>query len=113
MKLAEALLRRKELAAKVAQLQTIKGDQVFQMVVSRKNVTDSVDDITAKVPKLTASQVTAEFDHYSRQLRLIDAAIQQCNWTVDVPINDGDVLKSFTEASEASAKKEAGAVATT
>lgn len=98
MKLAEALLRRKELEAKVKQLSVIKVDQIFQLVVQRKNVTDSVDDITAKVPKLTASQVTAEYDFYARQLRLVDAAIQQANWTTDLAIADGDVMKDYVAA---------------
>lgn len=84
MKLAEALLRRKELDAKVKVLNTIKGAQVFETKVKRVSVTDSVDDLTAQVPKLTAAQVTREYDHYAKALRLLDAAIQQANWTTEV-----------------------------
>ncbi len=84
MKLAEALLRRKELQGKVDVLKQIKDKDLFEVKAQRKQVTDNIDDIVAMVPKLTASQVTAEFDFYARQLRLIDAAIQQANWTTEV-----------------------------
>ncbi len=98
MKLAEALLRRKELAAKVAQLATVKDKDVFQMKFQRKAVNDSVDDIVAQVPLLTAAQVTAEYDYYAHQLRLVDAAIQQVNWTTEVTIAE-DEMKAFTAPS--------------
>lgn len=88
VKLAEALLRRKELRDKVAQLATIKQDQLFEVVMQRRQVNETVDDIVAKVPKLTAVEVTAEYDFYARQLRLIDAAIQQANWTTEVDVAD-------------------------
>lgn len=88
IKLAEALLRRKELAQKVAALTAIKRDDLFTLKVVRKNVTDNVDDITATVPKLTAAEVLAEYDWHARQLRLVDAAIQQVNWTAEVEVND-------------------------
>lgn len=96
IKLAEALLRRKELQGKVNMLTQIKDKDLFEVKAQRKNVTENIDDIIAMVPKLTASQVTAEFDFYARQLRLVDAAIQQANWTVEVEIVDtvmGDYKK--------------------
>lgn len=97
MKLAEALLRRKELAMKVAQIAAIKPQNLFEMKIIRKNITENIDDIQATVPKLTLSQVTAEYDFYARQLRLIDAAIQQANWTTELTgIVDGDVMKDYT-----------------
>lgn len=98
MKLAEALLRRKELDAKVKILAAFKQAQFFETKVVRKNVTDNIDDITATVPKLDAGQVTAEYDFYARQLRLIDAAIQQANWTTDLAVADGDVLADYKKA---------------
>jgi len=88
VKLAEALLRRKELQAKVDILSQIKDKDLFEVKAQRKQVTESIDDIVAAVPKLTASQVTAEYDWHARQLRLIDAAIQQANWTCDVSLQD-------------------------
>lgn len=94
VKLAEALLRRKELQEKVSQLRSIKDKDLFEMKVERIKVTDSVDNIRAMVPVLEAHQVTAEFDFYARQLRIIDAVIQQANWTCAVDIKDtlGDFI---------------------
>ena len=88
IKLAEALLRRKELEAKVAMLKTIKDKDLFDVRVNRKNVAEGIDEIVAAVPKLTATQVTAEYDWHARQLRLVDAAIQQANWTTVVEVQD-------------------------
>ncbi len=88
IKLAEALLRRKELNGKVDQLRQIKTSDLFEMRFERKKISEDMDDIKAQVPKLTASQVTAEFDFYARQLRLVDAAIQQANWTTDLELTD-------------------------
>ena len=96
IKLAEALLRRKELNNKVDQLRQIKQADLFEMKYARKAVNDNIDDVTAQVPKLTASQVTAEFDFYARQLRLVDASIQQANWTTEIEVGDtvmGDYKK--------------------
>jgi len=88
VKLAEALLRRKELQGKVDILKQIHDKDLFEIKVNRQNVSESVDNIAAQVPKLTASQVTAEFDFYARQLRLCDAAIQQANWMTEIDVGD-------------------------
>lgn len=87
IKLAEALLRRKELQGKVDMLKQIKDRDLFEVKAQRKQITDSLDDVIAQVPKLTASQVTQEYDWHSRQLRLIDAAIQQANWTTGIEVD--------------------------
>ena len=86
IKLAEALLRRKELQEKVKVLQQINNKDLFEVKVRRQNVTESVDDIVAQVPRLEAKQVTREYDWHARQLRLIDACIQQANWTTEVEV---------------------------
>ena len=88
IKLAEALLRRKELQEKVDVLRKIKDTDLFEVRAKRQSVTESIDEVVAQVPKLTASQVTQEFDWHARQLRLIDAAIQQSNWTTEISVND-------------------------
>lgn len=96
VKLAEALLRRKELQQKVDVLRQINEKALYEVKAQRKNVTENLDDIVALVPKLTASQVTAEYDWHARQLRLVDAAIQQTNWTAEVTVADtvmGDYSK--------------------
>lgn len=94
IKLAEALLRRKELQNKLTVLANIKANALFEVKAVRKLVADGIDDVVAQVPKLTAAEVTAEYDWHARQLRLIDAAIQQVNWTADVLIQD-TVMQDF------------------
>lgn len=88
MKLAEALLRRKELQDKLTQIDFVKRQDMFETKVKRSRVTENIDDIVATIPKLDLSQVTKEYDHYAKQLRLIDAAIQQMNWTTEITVND-------------------------
>jgi len=97
IKLAEALLRRKELQQKVDVLRQINEKALFEVRAQRKNVTENLDDIVAMVPKLTASQVTAEYDWHARQLRLVDAAIQQVNWTAEVEVGDS-VMADYAKA---------------
>ena len=99
IKLAEALLRRKELNDKVAQLKQINVTGLFEVKVKRQNVTENVDNITAQVPKITLSQVAAGYDWYSKQLRLVDAAIQQANWITEIEVGN-DVMKDFVEPAE-------------
>jgi hypothetical protein len=95
IKLAEALLRRKELQAKVDVLAQFKKMDMYEVKAQRRQVTESIDDIIAEVPKLTASQVTAEFDWHARQLRLVDAAIQQANWVTEVTVAES-VMGDFS-----------------
>lgn len=94
--LAEALLRRKELASKVSILAQIKASNLFETKAVRKSVSDSIDDIVAQVPKLTVSQVTAEFDWHARQLRLVDAAIQHTNWTTKIEV-EASIMSDYTQ----------------
>ena len=94
VKLAEALLRRKELQGKVDMLKHIQDKNLFEVKAQRRQVTESLDDIIAQVPKLTASQVTAEYDWHARQLRLVDAAIQQANWTCEIEL-DQTVMSDY------------------
>ena len=96
LKLAEALLRRKELQGKVDKLKAISDRDMFELKHSRKAVNESWDDIILQVPLMNASQVTAEFDWHSRQLRLVDAAIQQANWTCEVAV-DESVMADYTK----------------
>lgn len=87
VKLAEALLRRKELQGKVDVLKQIKDKDLFEVRGKRQKISDDLDDVIAQVPLLTASQVTHEYDWHARQLRLVDAAIQQANWTTVVELD--------------------------
>lgn len=87
MKLAQALLLRKQLHAKVAQLEPLKQQdpRMFEIQTRRVNITDTVDEVSLNVPKITLANLTAEYDKYSSALRKIDAAIQQANWQFDLP----------------------------
>lgn len=96
IKLAEALLRRKELNERVARIGSIQRADLYEVKARRVRVTDSLDDITAEVPVLDLNQVTREYDFYARQLRELDAAIQQANWTTEIEVNDNN-LNDFTK----------------
>jgi len=88
MKLADALLRRKELQQKVDQIRSIKDKDLFEFKFERIQVNDNVDDIKAMVPKCELNQVTEEFDYYAKKLRLMDSAIQELNWTTHIYVDD-------------------------
>lgn len=88
IKLAEALLRRKELQNKTERLKQINTKELFEAKVTRRAAHEGIDDIIAQVPKLTAAQVTSEYDWHARRLRMIDAAIQQANWTVEIEVDE-------------------------
>jgi hypothetical protein len=77
-------------------LRKIQDKDLFEVKARRQSVTDTIEDITAQVPKLTASQVTKEFDWHARQLRLVDAAIQQANWTSEVEVRE-TVMEDFED----------------
>ena len=40
-----------------------------------------------QVPLLASSEVTAAYDFHARQLRLVDAAIQQANWATKIGVD--------------------------
>lgn len=87
MKIAEALLLRKQLEQKVDQLKPIKdlGDRgVFELKTERVNVSENVDEVKFQMPKVTLKEITKEYDHYAAELRKIDASIQKANWSYDV-----------------------------
>lgn len=96
IKLAEALLRRKELAEKLNVLRHFKDNHAFYEVRGQRvKVTEGLEDINVNYPKLEVSQVTAEFDYVAKQLRLVDALIQQANWTTVLAV-DPMVMEAFS-----------------
>jgi hypothetical protein len=98
IKLAEALLRRKELAEKLNILRHFKDNQAFYEVRGQRvKVTEGLEDINVNYPKLELSQVTAEFDFVAKQLRLVDALIQQANWTTVLEV-DPMVMETYSKA---------------
>lgn len=93
MKLAEALVMRKHLEAKVEQLKPLKinGDNgLFELKTERKNINENVDEVKMQVPKVQLKDVTEEYDRYSKALRQLDTAIQQTNWTAEL-VGDVDL----------------------
>ncbi len=93
MKIAQALLLRKQLEQKVEQLKPIKqlGDNgLFEIKTSRRNVSADTDEVTFQLPKISRGEVTKEFDKYATALRKLDAAVQKANWEFDVDFTDTD-----------------------
>lgn len=88
IKLAEALLRRKELQEKVDRIRQINQQELYVTKTGRKPAHEGIDDIIAQVSKISFNQVTHAFDTHARALREVDAAIQQANWTTDVTVPD-------------------------
>jgi hypothetical protein len=87
MKVAEALLLRKQLEAKVKQLEPlrIQGENgVYAEKVERISVGENVDQVKFAIPRLTLADITKTYDHYASELRKLDASIQKANWTYDV-----------------------------
>lgn len=91
MKIAEALLLRKQLQAKVEQLQPLHnvGERgVFDQAVKRVSVNENVDELTITTPRITLADITRSYDHYAGELRKLDSAIQQANWTAEVEYSE-------------------------
>jgi hypothetical protein len=98
IKLAEALLRRKELAEKLNVLRHFKDNQLFYEIRGQRvKIMEGLEDVNANYPKLSASQVTAEYDYVAKQLRLVDALIQQTNWTSELEV-DPMVMEAYKAA---------------
>lgn len=93
MKIAQALLLRKQLEEKVQQLKPIKqlGDNgLFEIKTQRRQAAENVDEVTFQIPKVTLSEVTKEYDKFASALRKLDAAVQKANWEFDVDFTDED-----------------------
>lgn len=95
MKVAEALVLRKHLEAKVKQLEPIKmaGENgMFELKTQRQKINEDVDEIKFQVPKVALADVTAEYDKYSRALRILDTKIQEANWVNNLDFNEDEYL---------------------
>ena len=91
MKIAQALLLRKQLEAKVTQLTPLKqngDDGLFSTKVKRVKVSDEIDEVAFDIPHLTLKDVTKQYDIYATALRKLDASIQKANWEFDVEFTD-------------------------
>lgn len=96
VKLAEALLRRKELQQKIDRLKPLNQEALFETKTGRQSVNDSMDDVIAKVAKVSFQQFTHAYDWHAKQLRMVDAAIQQANWNTEFDLDD-DVMADYID----------------
>jgi len=96
IKLAEALLRRKELQEKVERLRKIDIKDAFETKTGRGPVSDGFNDMIADVCKISFQQFTHCFDWHAKQLRSVDAMIQQANWTTELDL-DKEVMGSYVD----------------
>lgn len=97
MKVAEGLLLRKQLEAKVQQLTPLKqvGDRgVWKQDITRRSVSDNIDEVTVVVPRITLADLTDTYDHYASELRKLDASIQQANWTNELDYKESKPPKT-------------------
>lgn len=95
MKIAEALILRKHLAQKVAQLEPLKqiGDNgMFEVQTQRVNINENTDEIKMQIPKVTLAEITKEYDKYSKALRELDTSIQEANWKTTIGYKPGKDL---------------------
>lgn len=88
MKLAEALLRRKELQMKLDRIAPINQRDLFEQKMIRKSISESIDELQITIPKVEYATISGIHDHYAKQLRLIDAHIQQANWNTELEVPD-------------------------
>lgn len=94
MKLAESLVLRKHLVAKVEQLKPLKmqGDKgLFELQTQRMSTNENVDEVKLQIPKVTLEEVTAEYDKYSKALRQLDTKIQEVNWLTEIEFDDSQL----------------------
>ena len=94
MKIAEGLLLRKQLEAKVKQLEPLKqwGEEgAFELKSERVKVSEEIEEVKFRIPKLKPSDITKAYDHYATELRKLDAAIQQANWAHDLDYKESSL----------------------
>lgn len=58
-----------------------------------------MEELRAAVPRISFSEFDAEHNMYAMQLRKIDSAIQQANWSVDVGETD-DCFEDYVRKDE-------------
>lgn len=94
MKLAEALVLRKHLMAKVEQLKPLymQGQQgLFETKTERRAVNENTEEVVTLIPKITLEEVTKEYDKYSKALRVLDTKIQEVNWLTEFEFDTKDL----------------------
>lgn len=103
-KLAELLLRRKELQDCLARLAPMEAKDVFDIRIERKSVSEGYEEVLAAVPQISINQVTAYHRWLAAQLRITDGLIQQANWTTEVEavesLDMGEYIDKFSDDGE-------------
>lgn len=94
--LAVALLRRKALKLKIGQLQLMKANLPAGDNLKRTDVGDKFSQVTGYFVKIKPDEVQAELDFTQKQLRLLDGAIQQANWSQKLKV-PSRVLMTYSE----------------
>lgn len=90
MKIAEALLLRKNLEQKLGRLEVFKEADLYEVKTERKQVKEGeIEEIKTKVPKLSLKDVMEEYNKVSKKVRQLDASIQKANWDCSVTLPDG------------------------
>jgi len=85
--LARLLNLRKHLAIKVKQLEPLKiaaDNGTFETKTTRRKISEDIDEVAVTTPKVSAKDITKEYDMHAKELRLVDDAIQQMNHTTIV-----------------------------
>ncbi len=91
MKIAEGLILRKHLTAKLDQLRPLKeaGESgVLEIRTERVNINENVDEVRMKIPKVDVADITKEYDYYTSELRKLDVALQKANWEFDLDFKE-------------------------
>lgn len=121
MSLSDALLRRKELAAKVGVLKILQATlaqdeqsrrpQLTTPTIVRQPRHEGVDEVTVSVPTIEKEQVDKELNWHSSRMRKVDRAVQKANantpvhlcasavrgWDDDLPDDDVKVERALAE----------------
>ncbi len=110
MKVAEGLLLRKQLEAKLKQLEPLKlqGENgLLETKTDRRKINDNIDEVTITTPKVTLAEITKEYDRYATQLRKLDTAIQKANWENELDFEEEKTEKK-TETTPRTATRKRG-----
>ena len=101
MKLAQALLLRKQLESEVKRLEPLRlqwQQGLFETKTSRRSISTEIDEIIVTSPKVSFEEFTKEFSKKATQLRKLDAAIQQANWLTDIDFKEEDETAPAVES---------------
>ena len=89
MKVAEALLLRKNYEQKLSRLEIFKDAELYEVKTSRKQIKEGeIEEITTKAPRLSLKEVMEEYNNLSKRIRQLDASIQKANWDNSVELPD-------------------------